>query len=117
MPEVVENNYKCYPESSDKIVRMISGNLKTERGHSHVVLEYTLGKNQFLPNETQRTLMAILKSGKSIEVFFASPNSDTLELGMFKCITVPRPSAAHVSGGKIYWNLTTMKLEGVNSSA
>ena len=117
MPTVVGDNYRCYDEDSGKTLRMISGKLRTELGYKHKVIEYTLGKNQFLPFETRRDLMAMLKSKQEIEVMYMSPETNMLEGEAFVCTTVPKPSATYVSGGVIYWNLTTIKLEGVNPIA
>lgn len=110
LPQTSFDKYLCYPVELGENIRMISGRLVSEIRGTYWRIEYTYDK---LKDDVMRTLLPVLRSNDTLQVWFLSPDSNEMANGNFKCVEKPAPTFAFAKNGAGLWHNFHFVLEQV----
>lgn len=101
LPEASFDKYSCWEEELAVQIEMISGRMVTEvRGW---IWKATWSYDS-LDNETTRRVLAVLRSGKSIQAAVLPDNSDEMVVSLFLVERLTPPSYLCEDGGRPSWH-------------
>lgn len=114
LPETSRGKYKCYPALLGEQLDMISGRRVYEVRGTVQMIEYAY---DYMGNALLRSLLEVLRSGRSFPVSYLPDGGDTLTVGTFLTQSLTDPVFAFSRSGKPYWHDIAFQLREVSPHA
>lgn len=101
LPQTSRDRYSCHPVLLGEQIEMISGRIVQEIRGSVFEARYSY---DYMGNELCRSILTVLRSGKSFRASVLPDDSDELISSEFVCTSLNNPVFAFSKSGTPYWH-------------